>query len=192
MVIRVNQFKQSSVAFPSPRSRVRQKPESSHFLTTTTAGKYYKVLPGLELCSSDPETQNSNCSSWPLGLPSQRYDLFRSDCSARLIRAPKRRGQSPQAKKFTPERAATNATSVFHRRSCNSGFYTCNKIIHSDALSCVLLSSWPDYMCVLFLTFCNILITSGFSDAAMSASPRSLCAGWKVSSKEEHVWARTI
>ena len=53
---------------------------------------------------------------------------------------------------------------------------------------------WHDYVCIFFLAFHNILIR--LSDAATSAGPRSLCAGWKVFSVEEHgrghvSWARS-
>lgn len=141
-------------------SEITQKPESSHFLPTAAAGKYTVRL-GSELCSSDPETHKSNCSSWPLGLPLQCYDLFRSDHGARLIRTPKRRRQYPQAKKSSPERAATNAPSGFHRRSCNSNFYTWNKRICLGAPSWFLLSPWK---CTINLTKVTSLRVHFFSD----------------------------
>lgn len=134
MVVQVNQFKQSSMTFPSHRSG--KSPSQAIFSPLPLLGST-TVLRGLELCSSNPETHNCNCSSWPLGLPSQRNDLFRSDLSARLTRTPKRRRQSLQAKKFSPERTATNTTSVFHRRSCKSSFYPCKC---SDAVPWFFLS----------------------------------------------------
>lgn len=113
-VTRVNHFKQSSEHHGDLVSRVGQQsscPTRQAIFSPFQLLGSRIVLPCLKLCSSDPETHNSNCSSRPLGLPSQSYDLFQSDHSARLIRTPKRRGQSPQAKKFSPETSATNTTS---------------------------------------------------------------------------------
>lgn len=92
------------------------------------------VSPSLELCSSDPETHNSNCSSWPLGLPS-RYDLFRSDRSGRLIRTPKRREQSHK-QKSSPVREPLQMPPPCLK---DARFYTCNKRICSHSLLWFLL-----------------------------------------------------